>query len=652
MFLVSCLRSARKLPAAARQRAATLLNMSLITPLKSARGITSVALLLWGFSVSGQIAAFPGAEGEGMYVTGGRGGDVYHVTNLNDSGAGSLRYGAANAPGTGRTIVFDVAGMIALSSTLSFSRPNITVAGQTAPGSGICLRNYGTSIGAQNIIIRHLRFRPGDASKGPAPGFYGDSLSVGASRVIVDHCSASWGIDECLSAAASGGYDITVQYCFISEGLDQTGLYHDEWNTNYNPGGPSRHSMGSLIKPVSGSGQATYHHNFWTGNGNRNPAVGTYDASQSFKADIRNNTLYNNRNNGYRSEGLTARFDLNYVGNYIIAGPETSSSWWLRAFDAKSDDANFYIYQSGNKIDGDRDLVRDGNDIGSAMFAGTYTALGSPAAMRLVTTHGADEAYYRVINGAGAICWARDSVDARLIQNLRTMKGSVIDSQTEVGGYPVLPVVNRPANWDTDADGMPDYWELATGTDPQTANHTHRNADGYTDLEHYLNWVAELHASGPQDAALDVDLWVLTPAMTNATYSVWNPTNGSVIMQPDGHTARFTPTPGFYGLGNFGFGALDTLGRGMTNTVQALITPTPKAPHFVAVSANDGKITLSAEAGLPYGVFVLKASTSLLATPGDWTSITTNRFDATGNCHLTQTLPGGTVLSFYRLEAL
>ena len=204
-----------------------------------------------------QVPAFPGAEGEGMYVSGGRGGDVYHVTNLNDSGAGSLRYGLANAPASGRTIVFDVGGMIALSSTLSISRPNITVAGQTAPGIGICLRNYGTGVGAQNIIIRHLRFRPGDANKAPA-GFSGDSLAVSASRVMVDHCSASWGIDECLSSAGSGSYDVTVQHCFITEGLDQSGLYHGEWNTNYNPGGPSHHSMGSLIKPVSGSGQVTY----------------------------------------------------------------------------------------------------------------------------------------------------------------------------------------------------------------------------------------------------------------------------------------------------------------------------------------------------------------------------------------------------------
>ena len=115
--------------------------------------------------------------------------------------------------------------------------------------------------------------------------------------------------------------------------------------------------------------------------------MGTYDASQTFKADIRNNALYNNSHNGYRSDGLSSRFDLNYVGNYIIAGPETSSSWWPQAFDAKSEDGNFYIYQSGNRIDSNRNLIRDGTDTGWGMFAGTYNMLASPASMRPVTTH-------------------------------------------------------------------------------------------------------------------------------------------------------------------------------------------------------------------------------------------------------------------------
>ena len=468
--------------------------------------------------------------------------------------------------------------------------------------------------------------------------------------MIVDHCSASWGIDECLSSAGSGSYDVTVQYCFITEGLDQTGLYHDAWNTNYNPGGPSHHSMGSLIKPVSGSGQATYHHNFWAGNGNRNPGVGTYDASQTFQADIRNNVLYNNRNNGYRSDGLSSRFDLNYVGNYVIAGPETASSWWSKAFDAKSQDSNFSIYQSGNKIDSNRNLSRDGTDTGWAMFAGTYNALTAPASMRSVTTHPADEAYLRVINSAGALSWSRDSVDTRMVQNLLGMTGTIIDSQTEVGGYPALPTDARLAGWDTDQDGLPDYWELAVGTNPQLANNNHANPDGYTDLEHYLNWLADFHATGPQDAALDVDLWSFTPAMTNATYSVSSATNGTVVLRPDGHTARFTPAAAFYGRASFQSGAAHPAGGGMTNTLAVLISPVPTVPRFTSISVSANNVVLGGGGGLPYSRFVLTTSTNLGSAGNNWESVATNQFDATGGFSFTSPLLPDAARKFFRLQ--
>ena len=248
------------------------------------------------------------------------------------------------------------------------------------------------------------------------------------------------------------------------------------------------------------------------------------------------------------------------------------------------------------------------------MFVGTYNQLASPASMRSVTTHSAAEAYHRVINGAGALPWSRDSVDSRLVRNLLDMSGTVIDSQTEVGGYPALPTDARPAGWDTDQDGMPDYWELAVGTDPQLANNNHTNPDGYTDLEHYLNWLADLHAAGPQDAALDVDLGSFTPAMTNATYSVANATNGTVALRPDGHTARFTPAAGFYGRASFQFGAANPAGGGMTNTVAVLITPVPTPPRFTAISVNASEVVLSGEGGLPYSRFVLTTATNLEPT--------------------------------------
>ena len=183
--------------------------------------------------------------------------------------------------------------------------------------------------------MRHVRVRPGDAEKGSAAenGFNGDAISINRSDVILDHVSTSWGIDENLSIAGTGTQRVTVQYSTIAEGLDQTGLYHGEWDPAYNPGGPESHSMGSLIKPADGNGIATFHHNLWTGNGNRNPAVGNYSDDDTMKVDIRNNVLFNNRSNGY-STGESERIDMNYVGNYVIAWLETKNSSWWRTFDA------------------------------------------------------------------------------------------------------------------------------------------------------------------------------------------------------------------------------------------------------------------------------------------------------------------------------
>jgi len=446
------------------------------------------ATLAWSHSAGlAQLPAFPGAEGEGMYVSGGRGGDVYHVTNLNNSGGGSLRYGLDNASGP-RTIVFDVSGTIALNSSIGVYKPNITIAGQSAPGMGICLINYGMLVCADNVIVRHLRVRPGDARKGPDPNYNGDALSIWGSHIVVDHCSTSWSIDELLSCAASGFHDVSVQYCTISEALDLTGLNHGQWEPEaFPPDGTDRHAMGSLIKPVSGDGVVSYHHNLWSQNYKRNPAIGAYTATQSVKGDIRNNVLYNNLNNGY-STGESLRLDMNYVGNYVIAGSETSSTWLTKAFSA-SEDNHCYIYQSGNKTDGDLDAVRDGSDNDWGMFGGTYTKLTSPVSMRPVTTQTADDAYNTVMATAGAFYWNRDSVDARLINNVATAQGSIIDSQSEVGGYPTIPSETRPAGWDSDNDGMPNTWELAYGTNPSLAdNNGDLDTDGYTNLEEYLHY--------------------------------------------------------------------------------------------------------------------------------------------------------------------
>ena len=453
------------------------------------------ATLAWPHSTGlASLAAFPGAEGEGMYVTGGRGGEVYHVTNLNDTGPGSLRYGVTTGS-VARYVVFDVGGTIALSSGLNVSRGNITIAGQTAPGAGICISDYGVGIGATNVIMQHLRIRPGDACKGPG-GMTEDSLNIASSNVIVDHCSTSWGIDENLSCNASSPKNITVQYCIVAEGLDQTGLYHGAWDINYYPGGSEHHSMGSLIKPMSGSGLVTYHHNLYASNYNRNPCLGDYTADVTLQCDFRNNVIYNCYKNGYGS-GESQRIDLNYVGNYVISGPETSGSWNNRAFDANAT-CNFNIYQSGNKIDGDKDSLRDGVDTGWGMFSGSSVKLTTPVSMKPVTTQSADDAYNTVLAQSGAFYWNRDSVDERLVNNVLTNTGKIIDSQNEVGGYPVIPTDTRPADWDTDKDGMPNWWELACGTNPNAYDQNlDVDRDGRNNLEEYL-----YYASVPEPATL------------------------------------------------------------------------------------------------------------------------------------------------------
>jgi hypothetical protein len=435
-----------------------------------------------------RLRAFPGAEGEGMWATGGRGGDVYHVTTLNDDGPGSLRDGLSSADGP-RTIVFDVGGVIELEKTLRISGP-ITVAGQTAPGQGICLVHFGVGLsGGHDIIVRHIRVRPGDARLGD---FTEDALTVGgASTVIVDHCSTSWGVDENLSMA-SEYRGVTAQYCIIAEGLHRTSYYHGEIVADH-PG----HSMGSLIKPGSGDATASLHHNLWAMNGNRNPAVGSYTTDQHLWADVRNNVIYNCRQNGY-SSGDSAAVYMNYVGNYIIAGPSTSESWQRRAFNAR-DENKLHIYQARNKIDGDLDAERNGANSGWEMFDGEWATEARPIRMEPVHTQSPDEAYRRVLRDAGAMPWSRDAVDRRIISHVTEGTGAVIDSQAQVGGYPELPEAHRPDGWDADADGMPDWWERRRGLDAKAAdNNGDLDGDGYTNLEEYLHSMAT--AGGQREA--------------------------------------------------------------------------------------------------------------------------------------------------------
>lgn len=426
--------------------------------------------------------AFPGAEGFGRFAAGGRGGDVYHVTTLDNDGPGSLRYGIDSAHGP-RTIVFDISGTIELTTYLTIRSDSMTIAGQSAPEQGICITGYGMGVHANEVILRHLRLRPGDKYLAPASegGFTEDALTLSGENIIVDHISTSWAVDENLSCGTSWN-NVTIQNCLIAEGLHTTHYYHGEYAPDH-PG----HSMGSLIKVRGADARATLQGNLWIHNNNRNPAVGSYEATEHVQVDVRNNVMYNCVTFGY-SSGASLQVDMNYIGNYIIAGPSTSSRNRSRAFDANEPN-HMHIFQAGNKIDGNLNGRFDGQDTGWGMFDDTWVPHDTPFTMPDTITFSAGQALDIVLNDVGAFPWNRDEVDARLIDDLRNGTGAIINSQSEVGGYPVLPVATEPLPGDTDRDGIPDITEFVMGMNPSdsTDGNGDRDGDGYTNLEEYLN---------------------------------------------------------------------------------------------------------------------------------------------------------------------
>lgn len=448
------------------------------------RGGTSATMTIYAPGTQ-PVRAFPGAEGAGANARGGRGGDVYHVTNLNDSGAGSLREGIRTATGP-RTIVFDVAGTINLSTRLNVNKSFLTIAGQTAPGGGVTVAGHSTVITGNNIVLRYLRFRVGDLN---CPAIQDDALWVDrSSDVILDHVSASWSVDETLSVTESN--NVTVQWSFITESMKNS--CHEK----------GAHGYGSLIR--YGTGVVTYHHNLYAHHDSRNPRVG-----DGVGLDFVNNVIYNwGGESGYSGPAEEGTTRVNYVGNYLVAGPQTTNSK-LRAFNGGS--ANTQLHQSNNYLDGDRDGARDGADNGWTMFIGTYTRR-EPARFDFaqVTTHDAPTAYERVLSTAGNSL-RRDAVDARVAGEVRSEGGRHINSQSEVGGFPVLDA--GPALNDADGDGIPDEWETNHGLNPtDAADGRATGAGGYTNLESYLNDIVPTPGFDPSaDAAPPVT----TPALSH-----------------------------------------------------------------------------------------------------------------------------------------
>lgn len=464
----------------------------------------------------GVLRAFPGAEGGGMYVSGGRGGKVCHVTNLNDSGPGSLR-AAVEASGK-RIVVFDVAGTIELLSDLRIKNGNLTIAGQTAPGNGICVSGGTVVIDADNVIVRYMRFRLGDLNKGGNLSDGSDTI-WGRYRtdIILDHCSMSWSIDECASFYANRNF--TMQWCLLTESLRKSAH------------GKGEHGYGGIW----GGRNASFHHNMLANHDSRNARIdhpgiyGSYLSTHRGNVDYRNNVIYNwGSNTTYGGEDGS----FNIVNNYYKPGPASKErNYFVDAYwyNSSSNVGSAYprLYMSGNYHAGGYASAINGDNWLGVYYhpqgddpSKTAGRLSAPLSVRAgdtqvchTTTHSAADAFDAVLKYAGASL-SRDAVDKRAESDARSGEatfpnggngstGGIIDTQSAVGGWPELTATDeeiRRAATDTDGDGIPDYYETLLGLDPNDAsdaNATTLDPQGiYPNIEVYFHFlVREISAA-------------------------------------------------------------------------------------------------------------------------------------------------------------
>jgi len=433
--------------------------------------------------------AFPGAEGYGKYATGGRGGKIFVVSNLNDKGPGSFRE-AAETKGK-KVIVFAVSGTIHLETKLSI-KGDITIAGQTAPGDGICLADNSVSLGGDNIIIRYMHFRMGDKYQkgGMVDGNGGDDAFGGVRRknIIIDHCSISWSTDEVFSVYA--GDSTTLQWNLISEPLNYS--YHFETgDKDY-----EHHGYGGIW----GGLHMTAHHNLFAHCNSRNPRFNGIRHTPTEFVDYRNNVIYNwGGNTIYAGEGG----DYNIINNYFKYGPNTNNSVRYRIVNpGKNETIGFgKWYVNGNYVDEAKDVSKN-NWLGVHMGNGgteqdkKNTVIDKPHDAWPIPTQTAEEAYEAVLRSVGA-SYKRDTLDERIINDVKNRTGNFIDVQ---GGYPhgteyELTINAWPAlksiiaSADNDKDGMPDDWEVKHGLNPADASDASKvsSHNFYTNIELFIN---------------------------------------------------------------------------------------------------------------------------------------------------------------------
>jgi hypothetical protein len=488
-----------------------------------------------GGAATPPVLAFPGAQGFGKKTTGGRGGTVYHVINLNDSGAGSFR----DAVGTpNRIVVFDVGGYVKLATAVSV-KSNVTIAGQTAPGEGIGFEGGEISFASSsNIICRFIRVRPGSDTASSED----DALSLyRAHDVMIDHSSfefAPWNDIDGVSDDWQNHpvTDITIQDSLIAD--------------------PTGQQFGAHTESVSS--QWAWYRNVFANSHNRNPLA---------KVDtvFVNNVLYNYSAGSTTHTSTSFKHDL--LNNYFVFGPAsqgTDNTWYQI-------DKNQSIYSAGNLKDTNLNGAFDGAATTPYWYQGTGTVLTNPWSSETTATPPLDalSAARVALSLAGA--FPRDGMDALIMSQVMTLgkgttgtgantvgpAGALYTSQAETGlangGYGSIAGGVSPS--DADNDGMSDDWERANGSDPNADDAMKKAPDGYALIEQFLNWLAAPHASTETGAAVDVDLTKYTMGFVPVSpkYAVTSAQNGMVTLSSDAHTARFQPASGFHGLGSFQF---------------------------------------------------------------------------------------------------
>lgn len=557
-------------------------DASLPRLIRSALGLlAAVAGLAARAPVQAQQISFPGAEGAGRFTSGGRGRaatptTVYEVTSLADTNTpGTLRYAVSQSTmaAPSRTIVFRVCGTIHLTTRMSIPR-NTTIAGQTAPGDGICVGGRQVAVSGDNVIVRFVRFRLGDwypqTSGGGMVNGNGDEDALDGidhKNIIVDHCTMSWSEDEAFTFYGGACDSMTLQWNLISEPLNYS--YHFETgDTDY-----EHHGFGGIW----GGKRASFHHNLFAHCNSRTPRWnGTrYGAAiGSENCDFRNNVLYDwGGNNVYGGEGG----NYNIVNNYYKYGPSTTVNGRAKTVNPyKQTTAPLLpfaqVYMAGNYVDGSPTVTRR-NWLGATMQGGTLadtvqSKVSVPFSVAPLVTQSAADAYASVLLRVGCILPVRDAVDQRIIQEVQNRTGTIIDVQ---GGYPhgtpysisqaAWPTLScGPAPADSDHDGMTDAYELAHGLNPNNAADRQTIAsNGYTNLENYLNGLATVLTATRPTGAIAEPLH-LYPNPTSAQLTVEHPRAGATASLAmynflGQRVATFTPTAGSVAT-SLNFGAL------------------------------------------------------------------------------------------------